>query len=254
MAIFKWMQWQCRTDDVRACCATNENEEKLTAAMVQRLDRGESIVPPAASSPPTQRGGQSPLRGGQSPLRVETVPVSARLRTSLQVPPEFDAVKTSPPDSTEQQVSLQGLIRGFTRALLRGVCLNVLLDDGRTQPTGAALDSDLTHLVLHVSNMQHPVALSSIEDLCSPAAVYETRTSFALPVPDDWCLTLVLSGGTFLTLLFEEARLREYFEFCFKVVILAGNRPSGIARPLLVPSELPAAKKDSGTDGFVEKV
>lgn len=35
----------------------------------------------------------------------------------------------------------------------------VLLDDQRTRLAEARLDSDLTHLVLHVPHGQHPVAL-----------------------------------------------------------------------------------------------
>lgn len=268
MAIFQWMLWQCRADDASGCCASKENEEKLTAAVVHRLENGDSpaglITPPTGfgesdgndDSPGAHavpRGSPFARRsstGWKEPLatRADTPNDSRVIKSTLQVPPEFDEVQATARDGQELHDGLQALIRGFTRSLLRGVCLNVLLDDGRTLPTGAALDSDLTHLVLHVPNMQHPVALSSIEDLCSPSVVYEARgAKLVLPVPQEWCITLVLRGGNFLTLLFEDARLREYFEFCFKVVILAGNRPSGVNRPFTVPSDPLAVRDDLGT-------
>lgn len=241
------MLLQCRTDCPTVCCVTSGGEEKLTAAVVQRLEHGEGVVPPPLDFAPTRHD-------GRLGAYVENSLDPVAFRTTLKVPPEFDAVTVSIRGIPGQQANLQALILGFTRALLRGVSLNVLLDDGRTLLTGAALDSDLTHLVLHVPNMQHPVALSNIADLCSPSVVYQARcTTVILPVPDNSCITLVMHGGEFLTLLFEDVRLREYFEFCFKVVILAGSQRPELGTP--DAPDPPTAKEDhSYWRGFVEKV
>jgi hypothetical protein len=148
----------------------------------------------------------------------------------LQVPAEFDLVRldrfgeATPSSRTpeEQQRLLQVCLRSFARALLRGIRMSVLLDDGRTLLTEASLDSELTHLVLHMPNVQCPVALRCIEKICSPdevtaGAVLTTNQAYL----DERCTTLVLRGGQFLTFVFEASRSREYFEMCLKVVILA---------------------------------
>lgn len=256
---------------MHTCCSAHETEDKLTQAVFQRLERGEMRMP----SPPMVAASQALQHGlaGESHLSLSTsssVPFSGSSardggehptsrQTFLQVPPEFDAVKKSAAGCKDQQLSLQKLIRGFTRSLLRGVCLNVLLDDGRTLLTGAALDSDLTHLVLHVPNMQHPVSLSSIEDLCAPSSVVEAaRMMKSLTVSGERCVTLVIRGGQFLTFFFEAPRIREYFEFCFKIVILAGSRSQGSKRSSLASSRQPFADPGdedlNSRDGFIENV
>lgn len=221
MALSQWMPWQCRAEDVAACCPS---EEKLTAAVVQRLEHGEDVFP------------LDPALHPANPLE------------QLQVPPEFAAVRESLRDHGERHENLQGVIQEFTRSLLRGVRLNIMLQDGRPLLTSASLDSDLTHLVLQASGMQYPVPLGCIEDLCAPASVYAAEgPAITLPVPDDWCLTVVVRGGNFLTLLFEDAFLREYFEFCLKFVILAVSKPSSLNRPLLVPPERLLVSSDTPT-------
>lgn len=232
MALFEWVRWQCRAEDLAACCPSAAEEEKLTVAVVQSLEGGAGVFPQDPTPPPATPAEQ--LQVGEFPLE----PCSTL--NALKVPAEFAAVRALARAPGEQHENLQGLIQGFTRLLLRGVYLNILLDDGRALPCGAALDSDLTHLVLQASDMQHPVALSSIDDLCAPSVVYLAKgMTVPLPVPDDCCITVVVRGGNFVTLLFEDAGVREYFEFCLKVVLLAVNRPSSLSPPLLVPSERP---------------
>lgn len=206
------------------CCSCRDEGELLTAAWRESVEQDDSALP-KFSNPGGAGGGtcESPASRGVPPV--------------LQVPPEFDLVRLDKyreaPSSDsrtpeEQQRLLQVCLRSFARALLRGIRMSVLLDDGRTLLTEASLDSELTHLVLHMPNVQCPVALRSIEKICSPdevtaGAVLTTNQAYL----DERCTTLVLRGGQFLTFVFEAFRAREYFEMCLKVVILAKGTTLG---------------------------
>lgn len=208
----------CRTrSEDPHCGSCGDDGELLTDAFRRSLDSDDATIPsvgqPLGASGNADQGGSR----GVPPV--------------LQVPPEFDLVRidrfgetaggsTRTPE--EQQQLLQMCLRTFARALLRGIRMSVLLDDGRTLLTEASLDSELTHLVLHMPNVQCPVALRCIEKICSPdevsaGAVLTTNQAYL----DERCTTLVLRGGQFLTFVFEASRSREYFEMCLKVVILA---------------------------------
>jgi len=202
------------------CCSCRDEGELLTSAWIDNLESADVDIP---KLPIPGMGGQSP-RGCNSPVSRGGMP------PVLTVPPEFDLVRfdrfgdtsysTRTPD--EQQRLLQTCLRSFARALLRGIRMSVLLDDGRTLLTEASLDSELTHLVLHMPNVQCPVALRCIEKICSPdevtaGAVLTTNQAYL----DERCTTLVLRGGQFLTFVFETSKSREYFEMCLKVLILA---------------------------------
>lgn len=227
------------------CCSCRDEGELLTDAFRRSLDEEDASLPKLVGQP---------LAGGNSDQ-----PAGRGVPPVLQVPPEFDLVRLdrfgdSPGASSrtpeEQQQLLQMCLRTFARALLRGIRMSVLLDDGRTLLTEASLDSELTHLVLHMPNVQCPVALRCIEKICSPdevsaGAVLTTNQAYL----DERCTTLVLRGGQFLTFVFEASRSREYFEMCLKVVILAKgganmDEPEGgaTAEPqnaLLLPAQSP---------------
>jgi len=209
-------------------CSCHNDDELLTDAFRRSMDADDAALPKLVGQPAGQGGNsEQPAGRGVPPV--------------LQVPPEFDLVRIdrfgeSPGASSrtaeEQQQLLQVCLRTFARALLRGIRMSVLLDDGRTLLTEASLDSELTHLVLHMPNVQCPVALRCIEKICSPdevsaGAVLTTNQAYL----DERCTTLVLRGGQFLTFVFEASRSREYFEMCLKVVILAKGGASLDAPP-----------------------
>jgi len=153
----------------------------------------------------------------------------------LQVPNEFDGVSldcSQTPVSAEQRRLLQASLRIFTRSLLRGVCMNVLLDDGRTLFAEASLDTELTHLVLHMPNIQCPVALKCIESICAPEDVMaDSVVASNQAFLDDRCTTLVIRDGQFLTFVFDTPRTREYFETCLKIIIMAKGEKGEKGRP-----------------------
>lgn len=229
----------CGVEDTRR---QTQNPAKLDAApagaddaaarvLTQSVVGSESSV--AANSTAVESSGLRAVfatRGGPPPLEVA---------------PEFDSLSLdyaqldgfspeAPRRVVEQRRLLQACLRAFTRSLLRGVCLRVLLDDGRTLFTEASLDSDLTHLVLHMTSAQRPVALKCIERLCAPedvvrGGVQTTNAAFL----DVRCSTLLLQDGQFLTFVFDALRTREYFEMCLKVILMAkaSDEPDMPGRP-----------------------
>merc|ERR1719329_1229375 len=162
----------------------------------------------------------------------------------LEAAPEFMQWRLEACAAEQQKSLLQASLHTFTRALLNGVCMRVLLDDGRTLFTEASLDSDLTHIVIHMTNSQRPVALRSIERLCSPeevvrGGVQTTNADFV----DARCCTLLLQDGQFLTFAFDAVTTREYFETCLQVLLLAkgGLSKRGAVEPEGLPPLTPRA-------------
>lgn len=216
----------------------------------------EGVPSPAASH---RHGEASPLPGARnSPPAVPTLPMPGAPwqaasggsgLTMLSVPSEFDGVRGGvlqsplakdtesgslgiPPQAAqEQRQCLQACLRAFTRSLLRGITVSVMLDDGCTCLAEARMDSELTHLVLHVPNAQHPVALKSIESVSLPDESWLPQVQRPhMGQVDLCCVTLIIEGGQFLTLVFDSPRTREYFEVCLKVLILARESNSPASR------------------------
>jgi len=254
----------CSSKEALACCSCKEENEVLTAAWIDSLERV-SVLPeassrgkgaldassPGAAEPPKRTAaGDAVAAPGASPdggspdggkRAAGSLPVSPAWLGLLQVPPEFDgarrgvlsaaasaegcsAQENRAEEEAEERRCLQASLRAFTRALLRGISVNVLLDDGRTRLAEARLDSELTHLVLHVPHAQHPVALKCIESVCTPDEAVSAGGVIDMPNQafyDERCTTLIIRGGQFLTFVFDSLRTRGYFEMCLKVLILA---------------------------------
>lgn len=214
------------------CCSGKDHEELLSADLIDSLvSRRDQVQSRGACSAPDWPGNSSMRSGGSS---SSSSPPTLRRLDPLQVrvPPEFELVRQqvlrtatvgSPSGKApeEQRLALQVCLRAFTRSLLRGVGVNVLMDEQRARLAEARLDSDLTHLVLHVPDAQHPVALKCINVICSPAELTRRPPAMSKVLELSRCCTLVIKGGQFLTFVFDVPRTREYFETCLKVLVLA---------------------------------
>jgi len=251
----------CRPSNAQGCCGRGEEQELLTKALIDTLEQvkvlgsnGEAAVgsggdsspvceAPAAAYLKQQMGVPSERQQSRSERSTQVfVPSSASREGpgaaatsctlgALEPPPEFDqargvvfgdgAAGASQAVEEEQERCLQTSLKAFTRAMLRGVGVSVLLDDGRSRLAEARMDSGLTHLVLHVPNAQHPIALGSIESVSCPEDGWLPAGAPSGGQFDESCATLVMEGGQFLTLVFDGSRTREYFEMCLKVLILA---------------------------------
>lgn len=229
-----WSFWSaCRPEQAACCSVRGDNTDMLTAEFRESLEDNHGAVPALSETSP----------GVVSESSAPRSAASEGSRPHGRLPPlvaadEFKCWQLETGSAERQKSLLQASLHAFTRSFFSGVCLRVLLDDGRTLFTEASLDSDLTHIVLHMTNSQRPVALRSIERLCSPEDVVRggVQTSNAGFV-DGTCCTLLLQDGQFLTFVFDTVATREYFETCLQVLLLAkegyGNR--GVVEPEGLP-------------------
>merc|ERR1719191_136682 len=144
---------------------------------------------------------------------------------ALKVPSTFDGLQDSASnrgDDTGQL--LREAIMTFVRTLMRGVVMEVLLDDGNVLLPECSLNFELTHLILDVQDAQRAIPLADVECV---AALEELRRGHILttiqPHLDERCCTLVVKDCEFVTFRFDTVRLREYFQTCLRVLIARGD-------------------------------
>jgi len=127
----------------------------------------------------------------------------------------------------------------FVRTLVRGICIEVLLDDGSVIFPQTSLNSEMTHLTLDVNEAQRAIPLQDVE---SVATSTELRTKNILtsiqPYLDERCCTLVLRGFEFVTFRLDNERHREYFAACLALLI---TRRDNAAVSKVAPASLDQA-------------
>mmetsp|Transcript_49464 Transcript_49464/g.78268 ORF Transcript_49464/g.78268 Transcript_49464/m.78268 type:complete len:229 (-) Transcript_49464:50-736(-) len=150
----------------------------------------------------------------------------------------------TPPETTfvasEQPQLIQEVMMSFIRTLVRGVCIEVLLDNGSVLLPEASLNYELTHLILDVSEDQmrqrttegvhvpgrRSIPLADIENVATPSDLskmnIQTSTQLYL---DDRCCTLIIKDYEFVTLRFDTERLCDYFASCLRILISAPPSP-----------------------------
>lgn len=151
---------------------------------------------------------------------------------ALQVPSVFDGLHmaatssngaASRADDGTGQL-LREAIMTFVRTLMRGVVIEVLLDDGNVLLPECSLNFELTHLILDVQDAQRAIPLCDVECV---AALDDLRRGHILttiqPHLDERCCTLVVKDCEFVTFRFDTVRLREYFQTCLRVLIARGD-------------------------------
>lgn len=119
-----------------------------------------------------------------------------------------------------QKFELQDLLKHFTRDMMRGVSLDVVLDDGTSVECVCKLDPGLTTLSMRVAETYRSVLLNQVEKVCSPEETRELQTANQHYL-DAHCATLVLRGAQFVTFRFDSVPVREYFCTCLKVLRMA---------------------------------
>jgi len=217
MSLLEDLLKSCRPEDVVTtnCCPCKEDDKALTSAWRDSLESGGGSYASMNLIPAGQQGASA------------SKPSNRRGANALEVAAEFDRAwgiggQASQVTEEEQRRCLQASVQAFTRSLLRGISMSVLLEDGRTLLAEASLDTDLTHLVLHVPNLQHPVALRCIESVGAPYDVTQADgMTSSQAYLEERCTTLVIKGGQYLTFVFASPSTREYFEVCLKVLIVA---------------------------------
>lgn len=119
-----------------------------------------------------------------------------------------------------QKFELQDLLKQFTREMMRGVSLDVVLDDGTSVECMCKLDLELTTLSMRVAETYRSVPLGSIEKVCSLEETRGLQTANHHYL-DVHCATLVLRDAQFVTFRFDSVPVREYFCTCLKVLRMA---------------------------------
>merc|ERR1711933_261759 len=98
--------------------------------------------------------------------------------------------------------------------------------------------------ILKVKEVCREILLDDIECVSGPEDETEDSSNSNCEHLSDCCTTLVLSSTHFLTFSFENRRLREYFEVCFRAILASHLTKS--RSEVLLPTEKPtAASKDS---------
>merc|ERR1719178_235945 len=98
-----------------------------------------------------------------------------------------------------------------------GAEMRVLLDDGNLLDVEVSFDAGVTRLILAVKEVTREVFFTDIKRVSGPEDAEESWTTNSKHL-SECCTTLVLSSTHFLTFSFEEKRVREYFEVCFRAI------------------------------------
>mmetsp|Transcript_28030 Transcript_28030/g.61198 ORF Transcript_28030/g.61198 Transcript_28030/m.61198 type:complete len:215 (-) Transcript_28030:183-827(-) len=115
---------------------------------------------------------------------------------------------------------LQEAMATFVRTLLRGICIEVLLDDGSVLLPETSLNFELTHLILDVNEAQRMIPLQDVESVATPQELLARNILTPItPHLDDRCCILILQEFEFVTFRFDTERLREYFAACLCLLI-----------------------------------
>lgn len=137
-------------------------------------------------------------------------------------PDDFDDVAEE--RHLEQSRLLHEAMMTFIRTLLRGICIEVLLDDGSSLFPETSLNYELTHLILDVNEAQRTIPLEDVEGVVTPEELEERKILTSIrPYLDERCCTLIIRDFEFVTFRFDTERLREYFSTCLMLLIARGD-------------------------------
>mmetsp|Transcript_25967 Transcript_25967/g.49744 ORF Transcript_25967/g.49744 Transcript_25967/m.49744 type:complete len:228 (+) Transcript_25967:62-745(+) len=115
---------------------------------------------------------------------------------------------------------LHEALSGFVRTMLRGVCIEVMLDDGTTLFPEASLNYELTHLTLEVNDVRRAIILADVEAVATSSELSMRNVPSSLyQHVDERCCTLILRGQEFVTFRFDSTRHREYFSACLALLV-----------------------------------
>lgn len=126
----------------------------------------------------------------------------------------------------KQRAVLQSILKRFTKDMMQGALLDVVLDDGTQVESHCVLDINITHLAIRVGTTTRTVDLAQIENVCSAEELRKMNTTQKLSI-DELCATLVLKGGQFVTFRFDTVLAREHFTMCLGILRMREITPSG---------------------------
>lgn len=206
----------CRTEG----CAPNGEKHPMFSEDHEYLGRC-----PTTSAPSRSRKDEQDCSRDKPPiyhsLRQQSCPSSVLDRMLAgrcsELPNEQEAGAAEPK-------LLRDAMMTFIRTLLRGICIEVLLDDGSSLFPEASLDYELAHLILEVNEAQRSIPLRDVEDVVTPEELRARNILTSIqPFLDERCCTLIIKEFEFVTFRFDTKRLREYFATCLLMLISRGE-------------------------------
>lgn len=147
---------------------------------------------------------------------------------------------------------LNEAMASFIRTLLRGICIEVLLDDGSIILPETTLNYELTNLTLNVNEVRRTIPLADVESVASLQDLERRDILTSIqPFLDERCVTLVMRDCQFVTFRLGTERHREYFAACLALLITRGSDEArGSAAGSL---GLPALRPSPGSAGPVSR-
>lgn len=142
---------------------------------------------------------------------------------------------------------VQDAMETFTRTLMRGINLEVLLDDGAVFFPETSLNEALTHLILEANDAQRCIPFTDVETVATPRDLINRNIQTAIqPHLDERCCTLILKGFEFVTFRLDTERHRDYFAACLALLMSRSGRADASVEGLAevcrqVPSEAPGS-------------
>lgn len=120
----------------------------------------------------------------------------------------------------QNRALIQEAMATFTRTLQRGVCIEVLLDDGAVLFTETSLNYQLTHLKIEVNEARRIIPVKDIDAVATPRELeLKCICTSIQPYLDERCATLVIRDYEFVTFRLDTERHREYFAACLSVLV-----------------------------------
>mmetsp|Transcript_40974 Transcript_40974/g.107627 ORF Transcript_40974/g.107627 Transcript_40974/m.107627 type:complete len:215 (+) Transcript_40974:84-728(+) len=209
----------------RCCCV----EERASDVEQARFDTHLQDMPPelvklraeamhkGVNLPGTQRTAES-LKPDADRATLN-VPIDFSVRSMESASSmESGYVSLTEDQKAREMAKLQSMIKDFVKEVLRGVYLDVVLEDGTLMSCRCTMDNKLSTVSLQVRDSVRHVCLTNIQEICSGKELRNIRTTTPL---DELCVTLVMSNDQCVSFKFKDVQAREHFATCMKVLRLA---------------------------------
>jgi len=118
----------------------------------------------------------------------------------------------------DEMRKLQDLVRDFVKAIVHGVILDIVLEDGTAHGCQCQMDAKLSVLSVELHGRVSRVRLAEIKEIRSGPEIKDVVTS--MPV-DNLCVTLLMKDNRCVSLRFGDESTREYFATSMKVLCMA---------------------------------
>mmetsp|Transcript_89465 Transcript_89465/g.186923 ORF Transcript_89465/g.186923 Transcript_89465/m.186923 type:complete len:236 (+) Transcript_89465:327-1034(+) len=218
------LSWLCCRNEEVSVLSDSHLSSKTIARAHCCLDSKTDADGFAPSIPSWEGSGPDWLQGFQPQKSRDRVSEVSSTRAGSQI--------------SESSSLVTDALSTFVRTLLRGIIVEILLDDGTVLTPRASLNYGMTELFLSLQDIQQVIMLEDVENIVTPSQLEDRQRCLLGGVRDhldDRCCTLFLSTTEFVTFRFDNERHREYFATCLSLLIAraqpgVGDRPIRTSR------------------------